>query len=107
MATLVIIEGPDAGQRFLLERHTFVLIGRDDACTFRVSDQLVARNHLQLRLDAEGRHYAIDLKTAGAVRVNGAPIDETVPLNDGDVISIGDSALVYRVADVPEAGNAE
>ena len=75
MATLSIVEGPAQGERFALERHRLVMVGRDATCTFQIVDEHISRKHLQIALEEEtGDHYAIDVGSANGVVLNGAAI---------------------------------
>lgn len=104
MATLAVTEGPASGQQFALEKHLLVLVGRDHQCTFQIVDTQISRRHFQLRYDeGEGRHYAIDFESSNGVSVNGNKIAPPQPLEDGDVIRISGTLIVYSVEDSPDA----
>jgi len=102
MACLVVIEGPTKGQQFALERHRIVMIGREDDCTFQILDKGISRHHLQIKQDGE-RHKAVDFNSANGVLVNGARIAEPVYLDEGDLIHIGATDIVYMETDLPDA----
>jgi len=100
MATLVVTEGPGTGQRFALEQHRLVMIGRDASCTIQIVDPELSRHHLQIEFaESEGRHYAIDFQSKNGVFVNGQKIAARTPLRDCDVIKAGDTTLVYTTDD--------
>ncbi len=104
MATLIITDGPAAGQQFALENHRLVLIGREDKCTFQILDPRVSRNHMQVRLNPDGNgHTAIDFRSSNGVLVNGEKIEADHPLANGDAIHIGDTEIVYSLVDSPDA----
>ncbi len=104
MAALIIIDGPAEGQKFALEQHGLVMVGRDHTCTFQILDPQMSRMHFQIKRDPETEgHTAIDFKSANGVSVNGKRIEEPTPLNDGDVIRTGNSSIVYSVEDAPDA----
>lgn len=106
MASLVVIEGPAQGAHFPLSKPV-VSVGRDDTCTFQVLDSLVSRTHLQVRMDdALRKHVAADYRSAHGVFVNDRKIVLDTPLNDGDKIKIGQTTLVYMVADHADATTA-
>ncbi len=104
MAALIIIDGPAEGQKFALEEHGLVMVGRDHNCTFQILDPQISRLHLQIKRNtkADG-HLAIDFKSANGVQVNGKSITEATPLDDGDVMRIGNTSIVYSVEDAPDA----
>ncbi len=104
MATRVIVDGPVAGQKFALDRHQLVLIGRDHDATFQVLDPRISRHHLQIkRLGDADTHAVIDFNSANGVQVNGSKIAAETPLSDGDVIRVGDSSIMYSGDDEPDA----
>lgn len=104
MATLVITEGPADGQRFALEKHRLVMLGRDASCTIQIVDPQLSRNHLQIEfVEAENRHYAIDFQSKNGVFINNQKIAARTPLLDCDVIKIGDTTIVYTLDDAADA----
>lgn len=104
MAMLVFTEGPAIGQRFKLEKHRLVMLGRDASCTIQIVDQQLSRNHLQIEyVEGEDRHYAIDFNSKNGVHVNEQRIENRTPLRDCDVIRIGDSTIVYTTDDSDDA----
>ncbi len=104
MAALIIIDGPAEGQKFALEQHGLVMVGRDHSCTFQKLDPKMSRMHFQIKLDAKTEsHSALDFDSANGVSVNGKRITDPTPLNDGDVIRTGNSSIVYSVEDAPDA----
>ena len=106
MACLVVVEGPATGAHFALAAHNLVDIGRDEECTFQIIDPLISRHHLQLRADVDGKHVAIDARSANGVLVNGVRIVNEMPLNDGDEITLGASRIIYSDTDYPDAQSA-
>jgi len=104
MACLCIVDGPATGQIFALENHELLLLGRDDSCSFQILDERVSRRHLKVRFDSEeNRHYALDCGSANGVLVNGTRISEPVALNEGDAIRVGNTTIVYSVANLDDA----
>ncbi len=104
MAALIIVDGPAEGQKFALEQHGLVMVGRDHSCTFQILDPQMSRMHFQIKRDPQTEnHSAIDFNSANGVSVNGKRIKEPTPLNDGDVIQSGHSSIVYSVEDAPDA----
>jgi DNA-binding winged helix-turn-helix (wHTH) protein len=73
------------------------LIGRTPDCRVRIGSSLVSRHHARIRLE---RDVAVieDLDSKNGTAVNGAAIDGARTLNDGDRITIGAAALVFRAA---------
>jgi len=104
MATLVVVDGPSEGQKFALDRHRLVMIGRDHGATFQILDDRMSRYHLQVKRSGDAdTHAAIDFNSSNGVYLNGTRMSEEAPLSDGDVIRIGNSSIMYSVADQPDA----
>lgn len=102
MASLSVIEGPEKGKSFDLGRANLVMIGRDPSCTFQILDPKLSRMHLQIKALGESRgHAVIDFQSANGVFVNGSRIAAEHPLAAGDMIRIGDTAIIYYAADEP------
>ena len=104
MATLLVVAGPSDGQCFPLKEHRLVAVGRDDQCTFQILDEEISRRHLQIRFDQDdSRHYAVDMRSANGVYVNGNRLTQDVALVEGDIIQIGRTQIRYLRDDFPDA----
>lgn len=103
MATLFVTGGTDVGRCCRLGGSRLVSIGRDDQCSFQILDDHVSRRHLQIRRHAErGGHWAVDMRSANGVFVNGDRLVEDRLLADGDLIQIGGTSLRYTKQDFPD-----
>jgi serine protease Do len=91
--TLVIREGPGAGQRFAIKTDT--LVGREDADVI-LDDAEVSRRHALIR-PVNGRFEISDLRSANGTRVNGSPVDGVQYLADGDVIELGRTKIAVEL----------
>ena len=91
-ATISLDDG--SGRSYQLTEGTHV-IGRGQDSAFRLPDTGVSRRHLEINWDG---HQAMltDLGSTNGTTVNGNPIQQTWQLNDGDVIRVGHSSLVFR-----------
>ena len=91
-ATISLDDG--SGRSYQLTEGTHV-IGRGQDSAFRLPDTGVSRRHLEINWDG---HQATltDLGSTNGTTVNGNPIQQTWQLNDGDVIRVGHSSLVFR-----------
>jgi len=104
MGMLFVTKGPAAGEKISLAEHRLLMIGRDARCTIQIVDPQLSRFHLQVEyVENEKRHYAIDHESKNGVLVNGTKIEARTALQDRDVITIGDSVLVYSTEDSPFA----
>jgi len=82
-----------SGRSYQLTEGTHV-IGRGQDSAFRLPDTGVSRRHLEITWDGQ-RATLTDLGSTNGTTVNGNPI-QTWQLNDGDVIRVGHSSLVFR-----------
>ncbi len=91
-ATISLDDG--SGRSYQLTEGTHV-IGRGQDSAFRLPDTGVSRRHLEISWD--GHHAMLtDLGSTNGTTVNGNPIQQPWQLNDGDVIRVGHSSLVFR-----------
>ena len=91
-ATISLDDG--SGRSYQLTEGTHV-VGRGQDSAFRLPDTGVSRRHLEISWDG---HQATltDLGSTNGTTVNGNPIQQTWQLNDGDVVRVGHSSLVFR-----------
>lgn len=107
MAMLLVREDPAKDQKFALAGCRLAMIGRDASCTFQIVDPELSRNHLQIRhAEDQDRYFAIDFQSKNGVLVNGQKIEGETLLNDRDVITIGQTSIVYLSDDSPDARRA-
>jgi hypothetical protein len=92
-ASLTIDDG--SNRSFELHSGTTV-IGRGQDSDFRLPDTGVSRRHVEISWNGQQATLS-DLGSTNGTTVNGNPV-QTWQLNDGDVIRIGHSTLVYRDA---------
>lgn len=101
-ATLTVRSGPASGQEFTLDGDELV-IGRAADNPVSIPDTSVSRKHAVVRKTADG--WAVsDLGSGNGTMLNGAPIADETTLNDGDVITMGDTELVYGGPSAAAAG---
>lgn len=91
-AELIVLEGPDAGQKFGLPSGSSV-VGRGAGCDVQLTDTMVSRQHL--RVNVAEHVEVIDLGSANGILVNDEVTDrETVQV--GDRVMIGDTTFSIR-----------
>ncbi len=72
------------------------LIGRSNDCRVSIgSTTTVSRHHARIVLES-GQAMLEDLGSKNGTLLNGAPIDRSAPLQDGDEIRLGSIELIYR-----------
>jgi pSer/pThr/pTyr-binding forkhead associated (FHA) protein len=97
MATLrlEVVEGPNAGEQFDLDRN--LELGRLTEGA-RLDDELVSRRHARFSIDAAGRALVEDLGSSNGTFVNGNEVHAPSHLEPGDHILMGVSVLELRTA---------
>jgi pSer/pThr/pTyr-binding forkhead associated (FHA) protein len=78
-----------------------VTLGTDPDNTIVLDDPDVSEHHATVRWETDG--YVIeDAGTEGGTFVNEQRVEGSMPLNDGDAIRVGNTALDYRTETEPE-----
>lgn len=100
-AYLCVTSGPQEGAEFPLLDDALE-IGRATASAtwdIALQDRAVSRPHARLERDREGGFWRIqDLGSANGTLVDGVPVPqgEARPLKDGDVLTLGETMLLFR-----------
>jgi two-component system, NtrC family, sensor kinase len=90
---LIVTRGVDEGKQFELTGST-ITVGRHSSNAVALHDTQISRRHLELRAEAEGGYWLVDLGSGNGTLLNGHAIQEA-PLRSGDTITIGQSVLMY------------
>lgn len=96
-AYLVVFSGPDMGQQFPLwgEVITIGRASREATWEIRLTDRSVSRPHARLERSPDSV-LLIDLESVNGTLLNGIAVKEPQHIKDGDVISVGETQLVYH-----------
>jgi pSer/pThr/pTyr-binding forkhead associated (FHA) protein len=89
---LIVMRGPNAGARFLLD-DTEVSTGRDPDSDIFLDDATVSRKHVVFAQEADG-HAVHDVGSLNGTYVNRELVDRYL-LRTGDEVQIGKFRLVY------------
>ncbi|HZL37192.1 MAG TPA: ATP-binding protein [Tepidisphaeraceae bacterium] len=92
MLTLLVLQGPDKGRRFELPDAP-ALVGRDSR-SLPLTDNTVSRRHCEL-LPENGDWVLRDLGSANGTYVNGARVNNRIPLKVGDQVRAGRTLMVF------------
>jgi len=99
MASLFIISGDQKGSYYPLGHRTNV-IGRNETLPVQILDNLVSRQHLQIRYDKQkDEYFVLDMKSKHGVFINDVRIEGETALVDGDEILIGQTTLMFTEKD--------
>jgi DNA-binding NtrC family response regulator/pSer/pThr/pTyr-binding forkhead associated (FHA) protein len=103
----LVVEG-DASSMFHLPGEGVILVGRGDEADLRLRDPAASRRHARI-LVGDGEIRVADLESHNGTRVNGERVTGTRVLSSGDVVSIGEAALVLhrRARAAPSASVAD
>jgi serine phosphatase RsbU (regulator of sigma subunit)/pSer/pThr/pTyr-binding forkhead associated (FHA) protein len=96
MSSLLVLKGPNQGQRIKLDRDRIV-IGRNPDCDVVIPGNAVSRQHA-LILRESGQFFLEDLQSRNKTYVNSQPVDGRVPLNDRDRIKICDFLCTFHLS---------
>lgn len=90
-ARLIVLEGPQAGQKFKIDGD--VILGRAIDCTIVVEDPEVSRSHVRITRSDVGAYVIEDLDSRNGTKINGVPVQKQF-LSFGDKIQIGPRVLI-------------
>ncbi len=93
------LDRPEGPPRTVVRRFPCV-IGRQTDCQVRLADPRVSRRHCSLTL-REGRVWVEDLGSSNGTRLNGQPLEEALPLDDGDLLEVAHLAFRVNLRDAP------
>jgi pSer/pThr/pTyr-binding forkhead associated (FHA) protein/tetratricopeptide (TPR) repeat protein len=91
---LVCMAGPHSGAEFPLEEGEYV-IGRASDNPICIPDTSVSRRHVMIR-QLGGGWVASDLGSGNGTFLNGEPINDETPLAHGDLLTLGDTELLFQ-----------
>jgi pSer/pThr/pTyr-binding forkhead associated (FHA) protein len=95
-ALLVVVRGPNAGARFLLDRD-LVTVGRHPTSDIFLDDITVSRRHVEFHRESR-RFWIHDVGSLNGTYVNGVRVERQV-LSTGDELQIGKFKLIAFVAE--------
>ena len=72
-----------------------VTIGRTADNDIIIHEKCASRQHCQVRLESSGDYMLHDLRSRNGTSINQKRIDQPSPLNNGDEINVGKSALRF------------
>ena len=91
----VILRGRRKGRDFRIDKDNSVL-GRDGSCDYVIEDDTVSREHARIRKEGD-KFVLFDLGSGNGTFCNGEKI-QRVELQDGDVLKIGESLILFKEA---------
>ena len=97
---LILLQNSSPQGSFMLQNGQTISIGRQN-CAINLPDASVSRNHAIISMQ-EGRIFCIDYSTGGTFK-NGTRLskNQTVPLNNGDILRFSNSRYELRIGNVP------
>ncbi|MHC5002597.1 MAG: FHA domain-containing protein [Planctomycetota bacterium] len=95
MAALFVVTGPSRGT-YLAIRRGSIVAGRAESSDLQLVDHAVSRRHVEVLVAADRSGFTVrDLHSTNGVRLNGEPVIGERPLEDGDVIELGESRVLF------------
>lgn len=94
---LAVTEGPAAKVKFELGKKKTIRIGKKNDNDIVVNDKTVSRNHVEIETTSDS-FLLRDLNSTNGTFINGTRVKEAF-LSPGDVISIGNTKIVYQAFD--------
>ncbi len=106
IAWLVMTEGEREGEDFRITKEEFK-IGRDPSlkCDLVLKDPTVSKEHAKIKLQDDGKIYIYDLGSENGTIVNDEEIKGPKELKDGDIIVIGKTKFLFKLAQVNKGKN--
>jgi pSer/pThr/pTyr-binding forkhead associated (FHA) protein len=94
---LIFSSGPHEGREILISYGKMVIGRATSKASYEISiqDQAASRPHAEIKQES-GTFSITDLNSANGTLVNSEIITETTELEDGDVIEIGETTLLFR-----------
>lgn len=92
-AMFVVLSGPNAGARYLLDGEK-ISIGRESASEIFLDDITVSRKHCEITKGTDSTRTITDLKSLNGTYVNAVAISSS-PLKTGDEVHVGKYRLTY------------
>lgn len=89
---LVVLKGPEVGERFFLDRPELT-VGRDPEAGIFLNDVTVSRSHAVLHF-SDGLVTVSDAGSLNGTFVNGVRVEDAV-LNDADLVQVGKFQMVF------------
>lgn len=92
------------GERYALH-HPSIVLGRSNSADIPISDPGVSRQHFKVEERGDG-HVVVDLGSTNGTYVDGRKISGEVRVNDGSIISLGKTKVVFRLIAKKSGGHA-
>ena len=99
---LAVLRATKDVPRVFLGKRLPVTVGRDPACSFRLEEDGVWDQHLQIKIVAPDR-IGLEAGAGAYTAVNGEPVQEAL-LRNGDLIEIGGVQMRFGLCPVRQRG---
>lgn len=102
VASLVVVQGTDMGEQFLIRRNSLI-IGRSKTSDIVIRDKRISRAHARIEVQyipqkQKTSYTIVDLGSTNHVYVNGKKVQSHVLSND-DKIQVGDTIIKFEIQD--------
>ncbi len=108
MATVLVLNGKNGGEYHAVVKERPLTIGRDDHLLCEILDAKVSHRHAEVLFDeSSGSFVVMDLNSRNGTKVNTDVCEPMLPVDDGDVIKVGHTLLVFTLRDFASYGEAK
>lgn len=87
-----------------VECKDIITLGRDGTNSLPIKDPEMSRNHAMVRRIGQDQYYLFDTGSRNGSFVNGLRISSPTLLKSGDIVSLGNTSVVFEQVVVPRAG---
>ncbi len=94
-AVLVALGGGGLGPGDRFDAYGETSIGRSPGCDIPITDRFASSLHARV-FSGQGGYYLEDMGSTNGTFLNEAPVEGAVPLDDLDVIRIGEASLRFE-----------
>ncbi len=107
MASIIVVSGENKGDYYPLGKRTTV-IGRSEALPVQIVDPKISRKHFRISYQNDGDSYTVaDMGSKHGTFVNGNRLEDGEEvLKDNDYITIGQTNIMFTLADFADRENA-
>jgi outer membrane biosynthesis protein TonB len=99
--TVVIRDGRGKEKSYSFAKSR-ILIGRTVSCDVPLQESSAGKEHARLEVSGEGAVRLVDLGTSTGTLLNGNQIQDSILVNHGDELRVGDTSLLVKIKRLQE-----
>ena len=94
--THLVIRDCSESRQFPLTASKLWKLGRSEHCAIVINDQAISRTHAMIQCTDSDEYYLVDMGSRNGTFVNGRRVSTPVLLRNEDVISLGQTTILFR-----------